>query len=191
MEQITEVIAFWRDEVGPERWYQSNEELDRTIRERFEALWQAAHDGELDDWADTPRGALALVILCDQLPRNMFRGHPKSFATDRRARETADRAIAEGYDMAIDDPLRQFFYVPFLHSESLLDQERGVELYEDRMPDEHLRHARAHRAVIARFGRFPWRNPWIGRATSDEEAAFLWAGGYDWAVRAERKNKVA
>ena len=179
MDPITEVITFWHDEVGPERWYNSTPELDLEVRTRFAALWQEARTGACDHWAETAVGAMALVILFDQMPRNMFRGEHLAFATDAQARKVADAAIARGFDMEIADLLRQFFYVPFMHSERLADQERGVRLAEERMPDDHLLHAKAHRAVIARFGRFPWRNELVGRYSSDEEAAFLWAGGYE------------
>ncbi|MFD2174082.1 DUF924 family protein [Rhodobacter lacus] len=179
MEPIKELIAFWHDEVGPERWYNATPELDEDILKRYSALWQRAQAGGCDAWAETPVGALALVILLDQLPRNMFRGSRQAFASDALARKVAEAAIEKGFDMQIEDPLRQFFYVPFMHSENIADQEKGVRLAEERMPDEHLLHAKAHHAVIARFGRFPWRNELVGRYSSDEEAAFLWAGGYD------------
>jgi len=179
MDMITEVIAYWHDDVGPDRWYNATPELDAEIRARYEDLWQRGRAGELDAWAQSALGALALCILFDQMPRNMFRGERLAFVTDAQARKVADAAIERGFDMEIVDPLRQFFYVPFMHSESLADQERGVRLAAERMPDEHLLHAKAHRAVIARFGRFPWRNELVGRYSSDEEAAFLWQGGYE------------
>lgn len=179
MDMITEVIAFWHDEVGPDRWYNATPDLDAMIRSRYLDLWEQARQGDCDDWAQSAVGALALCILFDQMPRNMFRGEKLAFATDAQARKVADAAIERGFDMEIVDPLRQFFYVPFMHSENLSDQERGVRLAAERMPDEQLRHAKAHRAVIARFGRFPWRNEVVGRYSSDEEAAFLWQGGYE------------
>ncbi|PTV97103.1 uncharacterized protein (DUF924 family) [Rhodobacter aestuarii] len=179
MEAIKDLIAFWHDDVGAERWYNSTPELDEEILSRYSALWQKAQAGGCDDWAETPVGALALVILFDQLPRNMFRGSRQAFATDAQALKVATMAVEKGFDMQIEDPLRQFFYVPFMHSEKIADQEKGVLLAEERMPDEHLQHAKAHHAIIARFGRFPWRNELVGRYSSDEEAAFLWAGGYE------------
>jgi uncharacterized protein (DUF924 family) len=177
MEKPDDVIGFWR-EIGPAGWYSGTTELDDRIRDRFLPLWQAARSGKLDDWADTPEGALALILVLDQFPRNMFRDHADSFATDHQALTEASRAIAAGHDQKIAPPLQQFFYVPFMHSEDLVAQNRGVALFAERMPGENVRHARAHETVIARFGRFPWRNAPLGRTSTREELAYLEAGGY-------------
>ncbi|WP_289041603.1 DUF924 family protein [uncultured Aliiroseovarius sp.] len=177
-----EIISFWIDEVGPKGWYESSAKLDNTIRARFMADWEAARDGARDDWQDDPKGALAFLILTDQFPRNMFRGDARSFATDPAARACADRAIAQGLDMQIGLPDRQFFYLPFMHSEAMEDQERCIELMAERMADTpgqgDTLHARAHREIIRRFGRFPYRNDALGRDTTDEEQVFLDDGGY-------------
>lgn len=180
---IPSVIVFWRDFVGPEHWFSSTAALDLEIRKRFEHLWRKARAGALDRWEDSPEGRLALILILDQFPRSMFRGRPESWLTDDLARGVAERAVARGDDLATEGPLRQFFYMPFLHAEDLRAQERGLSLIEARMPGAHLSDARARHMVIRRFGRFPWRNAAAGRRSSDEEAAFLWAGGYDWALR--------
>lgn len=178
-----EVLAFWLDEVGPEGWYGGGEALDARCRERFLPLWEAAARGELDGWASQPRSCLGLMIVLDQLPRNMFRGSAKAFATDAKARAVAKSAIARGFDLRVPEPERQFFYMPLEHSEYFADQARAVRLFALRIADrEYLRHARAHRAVIRRFGRFPYRNAALGRRTTPAEAAFLDAGGYGAAL---------
>jgi uncharacterized protein (DUF924 family) len=173
-----EVLTFWQ-EAGPQAWYKQDTAFDRTIRERFGTLWDAAATGACDDWARGPRGALALVILLDQFPRNMFRDSAHAFATDARALRIASLAIARGWDLGIDGPMRQFVYMPFMHSERLTDQDRSVRLMKARMEGtDNLLHARAHREVIRRYGRFPYRNAALGRVTTPEERAFLDAGGY-------------
>ena len=141
--------------------------------------------GQYRDWQGHPRKALALAILLDQFPRNMFRDEARAFATDRQARAVACNAIEMGWDRRADEPERQFFYLPFMHSETLSDQEKGVRMIKERMPEtgtQNLLHARAHREVIRRFGRFPYRNAALGRSTSPPEAAFLEAGGYGQVV---------
>ncbi len=179
-----EVLAFWLDEVGPVGWYQGGEALDATCRERFLGVWERAWSGALDAWAGAPRPALALIILLDQLPRNMFRGDARAFATDAKARAVAKGAIGRGFDTRIEEPARQFFYLPLTHSENITDQERSVRLFVLRYETEDmLKHARAHRAVIRRFGRFPYRNAALGRSTTPAETAFLDAGGYAAALK--------
>jgi uncharacterized protein (DUF924 family) len=176
-----DVVAFWRD-AGPSRWFRKDEAFDCAFRERFIAAHEAASRGDLDGWLATAQGALALCILLDQFPRNAFRGTPRMFATDAKAREAARSAVAAGFDAQVDGPLRQFFYLPFEHSEHLEDQDLCVGLA-SRIADESLRKdslrwARLHRDIIARFGRFPHRNPVLGRATTAEEQAFLDDGGF-------------
>ena len=180
-----EILSYWIDEIGPEGWYKEDAAVDATIRARFEAAWRIAAGGGLQDWLCSPRSSLAYLILTDQFPRNMFRGEAAAFATDRIARRAALRAIAQGWDLKIAPPERQFFYLPLMHSEVLPDQEQGVRLILMRMPEgaPNLLHARAHRAVIRRFGRFPHRNAALGRRSSAAEDAFLEAGGYGAVVR--------
>lgn len=181
-----EVIGFWVDEVGEDGWFVSDPALDQRICDRFMAAWDAALAGLLSDWCATAEGALAFLILTDQFPRNMFRGDARSFATDGLARDAARVAIARGFDLATDQQRRVFFYLPFEHSEEMADQHWSVALMEERMPNEgggYPLHARAHRAIIAKFGRFPFRNAALGRVTTAEEQVFLNEGGYGAIVR--------
>ncbi len=181
-----EVLSYWLDNVGQVGWYKQDEDLDREIRERFEGTWGHASDGALSLWLTYPSGTLAYIILTDQFPRNMFRGSSKAFSTDAAARAAAKSAISKGWDLRIDEPARQFFYLPLMHAECLADQERCVRLMLTRMPAEgesNLLHARAHREVIRRFGRFPYRNDALGRATKPAEAEFLSNGSYGAVVR--------
>ncbi|HEY4030513.1 MAG TPA: DUF924 family protein [Caulobacteraceae bacterium] len=172
-----DVVTFWM-QAGPKAWFKKSEVFDAQIRQRFEALHFAASRGELDDWGQTPEGALALLLLLDQFPRNLFRGSPHAFATDPLARETARAAIARGFDTRVDAELRQFFYLPFEHSEHIEDQDRSVALCAA-SGDAHLeKWAKLHRDIIARFGRFPHRNACLGRTTTEEESAFLKGGGF-------------
>jgi uncharacterized protein (DUF924 family) len=178
-----EVLHFWLDELDEADWYAGGDALDARIRERFEPLWERARAGELTDWRDTPEGTLAYLILTDQFPRNMFRGTAKAFATDALALEAAKAAIDDCRDWLIDMPERQFFYLPLEHSEELADQDRAVRLIATRMrAPVTLLHARAHRWVIDRFGRFPYRNDALGRETRPSEERFLQSGGYRHAL---------
>jgi uncharacterized protein (DUF924 family) len=189
-----EVLEFWLDEVGPEGWYAVDEALDRTIRDRFEAAWNNARRGSLGLWRIHPEGMLAYIILLDQFPRNMFRGTGRAFATDRMALAAAKSAIDKGWDMRIAEPARQFFYLPLMHSEVLSDQERCVRLMVERMPETgagNLLHAQAHREVIRRFGRFPYRNDALERRMTPAEAAYVANGGYGSTMRALQHKKAA
>lgn len=169
------ILDFWTDQVGEKRWYAVEPALDDEIRARYESLWRGARDGKLSDWERTAEGALALLIVLDQFPRNMFRGKADAFATDAQARGVADRAIANGFDLKIAPPFRQFFYLPFEHSETMADQNRSLALFGERMGKDHYTYPYAleHRAEIERFGRFPSRNAQLGRAATAEEAEFL------------------
>jgi uncharacterized protein (DUF924 family) len=167
-----EVIAFWR-EAGPERWFAKDESFDRVCHERFYLTYEAAARGDLAEWELTPEGALAVVLLLDQFPRNMFRGTRRAYATDHAALMTADRAVERGHDRRVEPSLRRFFYLPFMHSESLRHQERSLALNEELGDPEVMKWARHHHDIVARFGRFPHRNAWVGRETTPEEARFL------------------
>ncbi|NDR56426.1 DUF924 family protein [Aliiruegeria sabulilitoris] len=176
-----DIRRFWIEEIGPQKWYVQEEALDTEIRERFLPCWQAAHDGELSDWCEDPQGVLGYLILTDQLPRNMFRGDARSFATDGAARRAAKKAIDRRWDLAIPEPERQFFYLPLMHSETLGDQDSCIRLMSERMPQtgaSNLLHARAHREIVRRFGRFPYRNAAFGRMTLPVEQKFLDGAGY-------------
>ncbi|GLR66323.1 hypothetical protein GCM10010909_10030 [Acidocella aquatica] len=172
-----EIVSFWRD-AGPERWFAKDEIFDLTIRGRFMAVHEAAARGERAGWEESGDSALALMILLDQFPRNMFRGSAHAFATDGLARAMAGRAIARGFDASAEELMRPFFYLPFMHSEALADQDFAVRLYTALGDAELLKYAVLHRDIIARFGRFPHRNAALGRETSAEERAFLENGGF-------------
>jgi uncharacterized protein (DUF924 family) len=179
MSELTaaEVVSFWRD-AGPDKWWEKDDAFDQLVRSRFLLLHEAAARGELAVWENSPEGALALVILLDQFPRNMFRGSPHAFATDPLAQAVADRAITHGFDAATDEAMRTFFYMPFMHSEILDHQDRCVVLM-TAMADSGLeKFAAIHRDIIAKFGRFPHRNRVLGRLTTLTEQEFLDAGGF-------------
>jgi uncharacterized protein (DUF924 family) len=167
------VLDFWFAPEMEKRWFRSSEALDAEIRERFASPWQAGRDGRLAHWEETPEGALALVILLDQFPLNMFRNRPEGFSTEAAARQVAERAIARGFDRQLDGAALAFLYLPFMHSEDLADQERSVRLFEAAGLTENLRFARHHRDIVARFGRFPHRNAILGRDSSQEEVDWL------------------
>ena len=181
-----DVLSFWLDEVGEESWYRADPTLDERVRERFLDAWKAAGEGRFSLWLTYPSGALAYIILMDQFPRNMFRDQGQAFSSDRAALAAAKAAIDRKWDLRIDEPARQFFYMPLMHSENLTDQERCVRLMHERMPRygaNNLLHARAHREVIRKFGRFPGRNSALHRGMTGPEAAYQSAGGYGATVR--------
>ena len=166
------VVAFW-EAAGPERWFAKSDDFDAKIRARYLPLVERAAAGELDDWVEEREGALALLLLLDQFPRNLYRGSAQAFAADAHARRIADAAIAAGFDIAYEKPLRAFFYLPFMHSETLADQERCVALAAERGQTSTRDYAILHRDIIARFGRFPHRNATLGRESTPDELAFL------------------
>jgi uncharacterized protein (DUF924 family) len=170
---LEEVLAFWFDPANRERWFERDPAFDAEIARRFAPSIEDAAAGRLDAFAGEPRGALALCVLLDQFPRNVWRGTPRAFAQDEAARRVADRAVAAGLDRGLPPEQRLFLYLPFEHSESLADQERSVALMAGLGDAEWLDYARRHRDVIARFGRFPHRNEILGRASTPEEEAFL------------------
>ena len=172
---IQDVIRFWR-EAGPQRWFKKDPGFDAELKALFESTHHAAATGSLDGWAESADGCLALLILLDQLPRNAWRGSGHMFATDGKALAVARTSVDAGFDRQVDDTLRAFFYMPFMHSESLLDQTRCVELCVDLA--DNLRFAVLHRDIIQRFGRFPHRNAALGRRTTPEEQRFLDEGGF-------------
>ena len=169
------VLAFWR-EAGSDRWFTRDEAFDAEVRDKFLPTYEAAVAGRLF-WEATAEDALALVIVLDQFPRNMFRGDPKCFASDPLARAAANRALKRGYDQDVAENERQFFFLPFMHSEELVDQDRCVQLYREAESAD-LKYAEQHRDIIRRFGRFPYRNAMLGRDTTPEEQKFLDDGGF-------------
>ncbi len=170
------VVDFWR-QAGPDRWFAKDPAFDRLFRERFLALHEAAARGGLSGWSDSALGALALLLLLDQFPRNCFRGTRRMYATDPLARDIAAGAIEAGHDQAVEASVRLFFYLPFGHSEDPADQEKSVALTRV-LGEPYLAHALGHHDIIRRFGRFPHRNPILGRAMTAEEQRFLDAGGF-------------
>lgn len=172
-----DVLTFWR-EAGPKAWFAKKDAFDNAIRSRFELLHHAAARGELSDWEHAAEGTLALLLLLDQFPRNLYRGSAHQFATDPLARSIASRAVARGFDQAFEKNLRGFFYLPFEHSEDPVDQARSIALYEAMDDPELTKWARLHADIITRFGRFPHRNACLGRETTPEEQAFLDGGGF-------------
>lgn len=171
-----DVLHFWRT-AGYGKWFNGGADFDAACRAELGDDHQAAARRELDAWMTAPDAALALVLLLDQLPRNIHRGSGHAFATDGLARLHATTALASGFDMRVDPSLRFFFYMPYEHSETMDDQARSLELFEALGDAELLPYARAHRDVIARFGRFPHRNAALGRINTPEEQAWLDAGG--------------
>jgi uncharacterized protein (DUF924 family) len=172
-----EILTFWR-EAGSDRWYRRDDAFDTEVRARYLELWRKAAAGGLSSWEATDDGALALTIVLDQFPRNMFRDDPLTYSTDRLAREVASRAIDRGVDARIEPALLEFLYMPFMHSEHMPDQLRCIELFGSTENAGNLGYAEQHADIIRRFGRFPHRNRILGRPTTPEEQAFLDAGSF-------------
>jgi uncharacterized protein (DUF924 family) len=171
------VVAFWTD-AGPKKWFTKDDAFDHDIRARFLATHEAAAQGKLGDWEASAEGVLALLILLDQFPRNMFRGSARTFATDPLARDVAHRALKKSFDADVPEAMRNFFYLPFQHSEQLADQERSLALYRAWGDVDNIKWADIHADIIRKFGRFPHRNAVLGRETTPEEQAFLDGGGF-------------
>ena len=173
----SEVIAFWRN-AGAARWFARDDAFDAEFRRCFEAAHFAAARGEYEAWMDSADGALALLILLDQFPRNCFRGNAHSYATDGLARHYAGRAVQAGFDLRVEAALRMFFYLPYEHSEAIADQERSMELFAGIDNAELMKYAELHRDLIQRFGCFPHRNAALGRESTQEELDYLASGGF-------------
>lgn len=172
-----DVVTFWR-EAGPERWFNKDTAFDDEIHRRFLATHEAAAAGKLSAWEAHAEGTLALMILLDQFPRNMFRGSARAFATDPLAKAITASALIRGFDAQVAPELRTFFYLPFEHAENMADQEHAIALYKAAGDADGLKWAEIHADIIRRFGRFPHRNAVLGRATTPEEQAFLDGGGF-------------
>ena len=189
MSDPVEILDYWLGEVGGDGWFAGGAALDAGIRARFAEVWQAAHDGGLEHWVEGAPGTLAYLVVCDQLARNMHRGQALAFATDARALAAARTALEAGWDMAAPEPERMFFYLPFEHSEDPADQALSVRLMTERLSDpEMVLHARAHQEIIARFGRFPYRNAALGRDGTAAEQDFIDKGGYGTVVEVLRAS---
>jgi uncharacterized protein (DUF924 family) len=172
-----DVLAFWRD-AGPERWFKKDAAFDADIRRRFMTAYEEGAAGRLADWEKSAEGALALTILLDQFPRNMFRDDARAFAAYPPASAIAARALDRGYARDVTPDLKRFFYMPFMHAEDIAAQERCVRLFRDLGEAEGTKYAEIHADAIRRFGRFPHRNKILGRETTPEEQAYLDGGGF-------------
>ena len=170
------VLRFWFEEHGGSDWFNGGDEFDQKIRDRFLSVYEQGAAGGLDDWRQSALGCVALCLVLDQFPRNLFRGDPRSFATDAAALAVSNHAIAQGYDLdpALDGHHRMFLYLPLEHSEDIDDQRRCLELVRERIGDEtYIDFADRHLQIIERFGRFPHRNAVLGRTNTEEEAEYL------------------
>jgi len=168
-----DLIDFWFSDETSQYWFNSTEAFDRQLVDTYADTWQQAKQGELDDWQRTATGSLALVIVLDQFPLNMFRGTAKCFATEAQSRAVARNAIEKAYDREIAADQKSFMYMPFMHSENLNDQALSVELFSQPGLDNNLRFAKHHYEIVERFGRFPHRNKILGRESSEAEIKYL------------------
>lgn len=175
-EDPIDVLEFWWH-AGPDKWFAGGDTFDDACR-RFRTLHEAAADGRLDDWTGTPHTALALVLLLDQFPRNIFRGTERAFQTDAQGLAVATAAVDRGFDRAFPTMARKFFYMPFMHAEDIAAQERGLDLFRALGDQDSYYYMLIHFDVIRRFGRFPHRNAVLGRQTTPEEAAYMASGGF-------------
>lgn len=167
------IIDYWFADGMPPRWFKKDDAFDAELRERFADAYETAASGGYDSWRESAEGTIALVLLLDQIPRNIFRDTPKAFEADAKARELTQRALTYQLDQNLSILQRMFLYMPLMHSESLEEQEQGVQLFTDLGREENIRYAIAHRDVIAKYGRFPHRNAILGRTNTPEEEAYL------------------
>lgn len=173
VERPEAILSFWFAEENKSAWFNSTEETDQAIRTAFEATYISARDGKLQHWLETAQGCLALVILFDQFPLNMYRGKTESFATEQKARDVAEHAIGKGFDQTLSAEEKSFLYMPYMHSESLADQDKSIELFTAADLSNNIRFAHHHRDIVARYGRFPHRNEILGRINTPEEEEYL------------------
>jgi len=167
------IVEFWFSDAVRPMWFNSTTEFDNQLRDRFETVWQHAAAGKLDNWVETPEGALALVIILDQFPLNIYRGDAMCFATEAKSREIAALAIESNLDADLTDDQKAFLYMPLMHSESMTDQDKAVALYEAADLAGNLKFAQHHRDIVRRFGRFPHRNKILGRQSTEAELVYL------------------
>ena len=172
-EIINDILTLWFSERVKPLWYNSTPEFDQELREKYMDTYQAALNGELSVWEETPQGALALVICLDQFPLNMFRNKAEGFAGEAPSRKVAARAIGKGFDQNLNDKQKAFLYLPYMHSEELMDQDRVLELFSRAGLENNLKWANHHRDIVKCFGRFPHRNAILGRQSTPEEIAYL------------------
>ena len=169
----TEILDFWFSEKITQYWFNSTPEIDQEICQKFESVWELAADAKLDEWRNTADSCLALIIVLDQFPLNMFRNQAKSFATEAKAIEMAEYAVAHKFDQQLSNEKLTFLYMPFMHSENLADQNRSVTLFEAAKLENNVQFARHHRNIVQKFGRFPHRNAILGRDSTDAEIEYL------------------
>lgn len=175
-DESLDLVDFWLS-AGPPRWFARSDEFDDACG-RYKDLWQKGRDGQLEDWAETATGSFALIILLDQIPRNIFRGSAEQFTTDPLALKVAEGAVAAGFAKAQALPAKNFYYLPYQHAEDIAVQEKALDLYRATRNQEAYYWALVHHDVIRRFGRFPHRNKMLGRETTPEEKAYLDSGGF-------------
>ena len=173
MNTMTEVLNFWFKQPMSDHWFNSTPEIDQLIIDTYEPLWEQAKKGELDSWAENPGGCLALCVILDQMPLNMFRGTAKSFSTEQQAVKIAKIAIANGLDNHISSDKVSFLYMPLMHSEDLNDQNLAVECFEKVALEGNLKFSKHHRGIIETYGRFPHRNEALGRESTQAEIDYL------------------
>ncbi|MDT8383635.1 MAG: DUF924 family protein [Gammaproteobacteria bacterium] len=168
-----EIIDFWYADPMRKHWFSSTPELDNQIRDRYEKVWIESSRGEYDEWQNTPEGSLALVIVLDQFPLNMFRGEAKSFQTEKKAIEVALSAINRGFDKKLEKNHLSFLFMPLMHSENIDHQELSVELFKKYELKDNITFAEHHRDIVKKYGRFPHRNQILGRESSEAEIEYL------------------
>ena len=168
-----DIIRFWFSERVAKLWFNSTEEFDNELRQKYETVYNDAVVGKYDGWMQSPEGALALIILFDQLPLNIYRGNKQSFATESRARDVARYALSHSFDRSLTDSQKAFMYMPFMHSENMEDQDLSIELFEGADLKNNIKFAHHHRSIIERFGRFPHRNRILDRESTDAELEYL------------------
>jgi uncharacterized protein (DUF924 family) len=169
------ILNFWFEDTSPQQWFQVNEEFDQIIYDRYFDIYERAKTGSLKDWEVDAEGCLALCLILDQFPRNMFRGKPDAFETDKAALLISKQALHKGLDQVLSPVKRRFLYLPFEHSENMQDQKKSCELFKSMQADDPLgyEYALRHMHVIEKFGRFPHRNKILGRENTPEEAEYL------------------
>ncbi|WP_420546802.1 DUF924 family protein [Curvivirga sp.] len=171
--KIDAVITFWFEESTPQDWFTKSDIFDQKIRDNFSNLHTALMNEEHQDWRQTAKGCLAEIIVLDQFSRNMFRNHPKAFASDEKARECLNHMLERGFDKELSVNERKFTYLPLEHSEDVKDQEKAIACYTELGDELALDYAQQHKVIIDRFGRFPHRNKILGRTSTEEEIEFL------------------
>jgi len=171
--RISDILKFWFSDAVSPLWFKSTDSFDTELTDKYERIWQQAADGELDHWKESADGAVALSIICDQFPLNMFRGQGKRYSTEAKARDIAQYAIDQGFIKNMSQQHQSFLYLPFMHSENLKEQQVAIDLFAAAKLNDNVKYAQHHFAVIKQFGRFPHRNKELGRDSTDAEIEYL------------------